>query len=379
MRTIKSFAALLFAATFMLVSCNKEDVNGGSGNVKPAQLTIKLAGVVKSKAIEAPGVTTPGTITLTNGQIFILDPQGNVSYTEPLIVGAVANSATSASGQVLAKDVPSDSRVYIVGNIPAGSTVASLTTLTAIKADSALMTTQTDYTKAALANVNGTPEPIVLNGAIPDVNNQTTIEATVTVTINPLISRLELGQITGSAKVTGFTVAGVYVDSWYPSFTYGGSYAGAMFVQAQDTVLATNPVGEAGSWAATQATPADPFIAVPAAGKVWAYNVASGGLPRFIIKLTDVKYMADTDGNPLTPDVEVTSPVSLYLTVTGYTGVTTFERGKIYNIGGNAGGTGTGITFTPDDPGFTPNPVDVTLQVNVNIKEWEIVYPDAIL
>jgi hypothetical protein len=171
---------------------------------------------------------------------------------------------------------------------------------------------------------------------------------------------MELVQVRGGATLTAFTVSGVYLDDYYPLFTYGGEFGGTLFSQAQNTVF--TGTGDAGAWAASGM----PLIATPGSGNVWAYQVAAGGLPRFIIRLTGVKY------NPGAGEVDV-SANNFYLTVTGYSalGSTVFERGKIYRIGE--------VAFNHDDLSINPNQSNVDLKVNVTIEEWEIVTPGAAL
>lgn len=348
-----SFFSMLAAAALMMgvTSCNKE---GGSnpGN-DPKQVSIKIAGVIQpgTRAVEAPGETAAGTIELTGGHIFVIDPLGAVTYKEVLNV-----TQATGVGQTLGASVPADSRIFIIGNIPTAdqATIAALTSLSGIKAATSAMTTQTDYKKAALANSDGAPAAITVTG---------TTTATASVSIKPLISRLELVQVKGGANIKAFTVTGVYVDSYYPSFTYGGSYSGTIFSQGQGGTF--SGIGDADTWAAS----GTPLVASPDLGlgddELWAHNVASGGLPRFIIALTGVKY--DDGGG----EVDLGN-TPYYLTVTGYTGVTAFERGKIYRIGGT-----NGITFDEDDLGLTPNPVDIDLTLTVSIEEWVLATPGA--
>lgn len=262
------FAAM--AAMVLFASCAKEDNNGADNDAK--YLSIKIAGVIPSKALEAPGLTAVGTITLNSGHIFIVNPLGVVTYSEALNV-----SQATGAGQILGQDVAADSRVYVIGNIPAGDVgaITALTDIASIQAAVSAMTTQSDYKTAALANSNGQPAAIV-----PAAGNT----ATATVSIKPLISRLELTQVKGAGDITAFTVAGVYVDSYYPSFTYGGSYSGTIFSQGQSTTF--TGIGDVGPWAAA----GTPKVAAPTSGNVWAHNVASGALPRFIIALEGVKY-----------------------------------------------------------------------------------------
>lgn len=356
--TTAKFIAVALAFFSTVTSCTNEKETENLLSTKKTNLSVKVAGVIKSRAVEAPGSAAEGTIELVDGYIFVVNPLGAVTYREAL---NVTNAAGTGTGQVLAQPVASDSRVYIVGNSGVAGMTAALaasTTLVGVKAVAAGIGTQTNYAEAALANT-GDAVQIVVSGT----------DATVSVSLQPVISRIELTQVKGGADITAFTVEGVYVDSYHSEFTFGAGNAGTVHEQATSTDF-TSMLGvmqDAGAWVATDN--AGSWISAPTAGDLWAYQVASGGLPRFIIKLTGVKYMEG--GNEVD-----SSPQAYYLTVKGYTNgadaLSTFERGKIYKIGGT-----NGITFTPGDLGLTPNPVDVDLTVNVEIIEWEIVEPDA--
>jgi hypothetical protein len=394
--TMKNKFVIVALAAMALASCAKEQ-NANTSDEQQARVTINLKGVAsaKTRAIEAPGVETEGTIILTNGQIFVLSPAGAVEYTEPLDIADAAEDGENY--QILGQDVASDSRIYIVGNIPAeNTTLVDATSLTQIKLESAAITDQEDYTAVALANVDGEPILIEVTKEIETEENLATIEAEANVTIEPVISRIELGKVTGSEEIAGFTVAGVYVDDWYSEFTFGGSYAGDLYVQGTEKVFPStaavtagfttflgDAADEEGEWDATSADATDlatnPFFAIPAEDMVWANNVNAGNLPRLIIKLTDVVFLVDEDLDPLTDPTEQPQEDDLYLTVTGYTvnstAISTFEAGNIYSIGG--GVDGSGITFGPGDTSLEPNTGEVTLEVNVDIKEWVVVDADA--
>ena len=394
------FAAAIAALAF--ASCQKDDNNGQKPDVKQAQVAIKLAGVVKTTKTVAPGKKDVGTIQLTNGQVYVVDASGVIVYHEALdITKAIM---TDGTGQILGQDVPSDARIYILGNIPAGSDVLGVTdgstTLAQLQAMSDDMTeivvpstgAVTDaqpYMYAPLANDDGLAKQITTNGVTDEdpQTGDTVIEATVTIALSPLTSRIELGKVTGDTDILGFNVIGVYVDSWAPQFAYGTPYyKGDVFAQdthslieGEDTYQA-DPLGEAGIWAAvaaTNATGENVYQATAGTDLVWGYDVAAGVLPRLIIVLNNVQYMSDTDGDEATAPVLYTDPATLYLTVTGYNAgaLTAFERGHIYNIGGDTDQDG--ITFGPGDTHLTPNASEVTLQVNVTITEWTIEYPDA--
>lgn len=359
MKKIFLFAASVAALSF--ASCSNDGGNTETGK-EPTQLSIRLAGVVpsSSRAVEAPGQTAVGTIQLTDGHIFIVNPLDGVIDNEPLNV-----TDAKGAGQTFPRPVPADSRVFILGNIPSDApAMNTLTTLAAVKAVTSDITLQSNYAQAALANSDGQPTGFTASNGT----------ASVSVSIKPLISRLELVQIEGASDITAFTVTGVYVDDYYPRFTLGGGYSGTMFsLGSTGTYNGATFYKNEGTWAAAQATAGDPFIAVPelssGSGEVWAYNVAPGSLPRLIVRLSGVKY------NPGTGEVDLgTTPH--YLTMTGYTnlGSAAFERGKIYRLSGS-----TGFQFDHDDLGLVPNPVDIDLTVQVQIDEWEIVAPDAVL
>lgn len=346
----------LAAATMIFASCSKDE-EGINIGVKETQLSIKLAGVITTKAVEEPGVTGEGTIKLNNGYIFVLDPSGSVVHKEALDV-----DAAQAGGQRLANKVPLTSSVYIIGNMPDGFNASGLSSLSAIRAAESEITTQRDYKMAALANHDGQPQSVQIeyDGT-----------ATATVTIKPLISRIELGKIKGKSNILSFKVTGVYVDSYKPYFTYGGTGGEEQFEQNQSIFYnGINFYKDEGEWTAD----GTPMVAMPADGTVWAYNVAAGGLPRLIIRLTGITY----EKSGQTVDM---SNNTYFLTITGYQGMSTsaFERGKIYRIGGSANGEDNGITFDDEDLSDTPNQKDVNLTVRVKISEWEMAYPTAIL
>ncbi len=347
---MKKTCLLAALAAMALTSCMKD---GGKGD--PARLTITLAGVVSSsetRAVEGPALTAKGTITLTNGHIFIIDPSGAVTDNEPLNVTQASNG-----GQTFPREVPRDSRVFILGNIPAAdqTAVAALSSLTAIKDFPSLIETQTDYTKAALSNSDGAPAAMEVSG-----NN-----ATATVSIKPVISRVELESVKGGADITAFTVAGVYLDGYYSSFTWGGSRAGQKFTQGTSTTF--TGLGDVGPWLTTGTT-APNLVATPdntstpAVTERWAHNVAAEALPMFIIHLTGVTSSASGDftGNQ-------------YLTMSKYNGlgagVTTFQRGKIYRL--------SDLTFTSENLDVKPNPSGLTLTAKVEIDEWVVVTPSG--
>ncbi len=338
---------LLAAVALVAFACQKGNdeptppVDETAGN-----LTIRLSGVQssgskKSRATEAAGEADQ--LTLVDGHIFVIDALGEVAHDEAL-VPADADVDNGGTGQELSVAVPSDSRIYILGNIPNDVDVNTFSTLDDIlEAVSTITKTRNnDYTKAALANTTGDAEAITRVGATNDYVAE--------VDLSPLYSRLELHKITGKTSIVSFDVKGVYVDKYYPQFTLAGAGTGDQWNQATNTVFAGN-IGDAGTWQA------DTKVAAPTEG-VWAYHVGPAGRPMVIVHLQNVVY---NDGEE---DVEYLEGADCYLTVTNYTGFTgTFKRGMIYTI--------EDLQFDETNLGGTPNPANVSCVVKVTVTDWD--------
>ena len=346
----KMFFLMAAVAAMILSSCANEVAEDEKEMVT---LTIKLSGIAKTRAVEAPAAANQ--VVLSNGYIFVMRPFGEIEFYEPLNV-----AQATGTGQTLTTTVLTDWRVYIIGNVPSTVTTTvlnGLSTFADIQALASYIGTQTDYKQVALANSDGLPAIIGLpSSGVSSVN----------VSIKPLISRLELGNVSadpsGQDQFTAFAVTGVFLDDYFPDFTFGGGHSGSIFSQGVSTTF--TGVGDipATPWVAT----GTPLSATPAGGDVWAYNVASGDPTRLIIRLTGVKY------NPAGGGAEVDlSANTYYLTVWGYgTTFTIFERGKVYR---------TNIIFKDHfNLSVLPNNLWVDLVVQVTVEDWDIVVlPDV--
>jgi hypothetical protein len=367
----KYFFMAALAAAMIFASCSNEVP---VDNVADHYLAVHISGVVGSRAIEGPGLTTVGSIDLVSGHVFVLSPAGGVVHQEPLKVAV----AQSPAGQPLGEKVNSSSSVYVVGNLPPGATPASWTTLTQIIAETEKIETQELYYEAALANVGAVSAIITTAG-------QPAGHAIAKVDINPVISRIELSQIKSAAKkkdgtpskITGFSVTGVFVDDYHAEFTWGGSHNPASIFNHGIGQI-TNTTGysglahmhDRGKWDAVAVDGGGfrTFPTIEGAAKSWTYNVAAGALPRLLIRLENITL---EDGWSLEPNTD--QPGVYYLTVTGYTGVESFRRGVIYRLGGT--GEDGGLIFDEDDLSPIPNPPNVTLAVNVRIIPWDVEEP----
>lgn len=339
MKQFKIFAVALAALT--MFSCSKE--NTDTPDTTERVMTVKIANPASTKAIETPGVSTAGTITLENGVIFTLNGEAVVGAYELNVT-----QAATASGQQISDKVTSSITVFVVANVPATKVTewttkaTTPTTLAAIKASAFNIgdNNGSHYTTATLCNTGATTTRPTASGADAVL---------ATVELSPVYSRLELPKVVGTGTVTSFTVKGVYVDDFYTRYTVGGGSNGNLNSMGQTPPTAWPAEGtDEGTWASAAK------VATAGGANVWAYNLPSGNLPRLIIKLEDVIL----DGGPLTG--------TWYLSVKAYTdNLTVFAPGDIYHITD-------GIVFDQTNLGPTPNPTENDLSVKVTIKQWTI-------
>ena len=387
MKKFKSFLLVAAALVMGLASCNSE--TNEVVETAPKQLSVRIGGVVGPRAIEAPGVATPGTIQLTNAHLFVISSANTVVHYQELTIGAGDNQAQHPQGELVTEPVASDARIYVLGNVPSGVDVSNLTTLAAINDFAQSITTQENYREVVLANVNATPTAIVAGEQPHPTAPGNEVDAHVLVEVNPVIARMELHSLrtpdtfdANGFRITGFRVVGVFVDSHAPSFTFGGSYSGALTqigTNTQGGVTTSNFVADvnlatydAGVWTGGWEATGTPLTARPHETHVWAYNVAADAVlyPRLVIRLADIRFEEEDGISSGVHAQHNLGDAFRYLTVTAINfpgGATRMTRGNIYRLGGEQG-----ISFELDDLGLTPNPVDLDLAVTVEIVEWQL-------
>lgn len=358
--------ALAAVVAMSLAGCQNDNGEKGKYDVGSTTLAVKISGVKTTapdlRSVEAPGAT--GELKVVSGTILIMDTGGNTVVKKVALDYATA----STTGQVIA-DIPSNSSyVYVVAN-----TTTVNGDLSNVLDEVKTVGPNSDYTVVPMANAGGSA--VLITPAVAPSQN-----ATVAVTLVPLLSRVELHSVRGEANmadntdddyvnITGFTVEGVYLDSYYPGFTLDGASDGVIVSEGKDTGFA---IGDVGSWAAAAGV-AKAFTA-PDPAKVWAHNVVANGAPRFIVQLTNVT-AEDKDG-PITEIVDPADPTGDPIVLSGqvfwlsmnrtqpYNEMSVFERGKIYVIDE--------LVFNSSHLFTIPNPDQFNLQVNVSVQDWVI-------
>ena len=338
----KCLFAAIALGVMAFASCSEAPNGGQEEELVSLMIKLQATTSVEQPATRMVGpAAQTGQLTISNGHIFVLDQAGTVIANAPMNV-----AQATGTGQALEGRVATNSRVYVLANVPAGVEPQTLNTWDRIRQTAVTISAsqQNNHANAALANTSGTPAAITVTGT------GATQAGSVTVEVNPLFARMELTQVVGTGAITAFTVAGVYIDSYFDSFNLDGSPSGQIHYQAQSTNLA-GWRGDAGAWTATGT--AGNMTANPGAGNVWAQHVAAADLPRFILRLTGVTTTAGAQAG------------DRYVTVTGYSGTgapARFERGRIYQVGT--------ITFNENNLATTPNSSYVPLTVQVRMQDW---------
>ncbi len=366
---MKKFSILAVAAILSLglASCSKETaeqkVDGATVNA-----TIKIA--QDTRKVGAAGTEVAANVN--NGIIFLSAPSGNLTK-----VDIVPAEIAAPTGQTIT-DVVLGSEVYIVANIPTGTTdyttaLKALTSLADVKTYAMNIKDQAGVTVENVALSNST------SVSVSSTDTGADGEETVSVTLRPVVSRLELTQVKSvpndgtstyaTGDVIGFSVKGVYLTGFHKGFKWNATGSGEIFNLSTPVVAAEYPEVVTFGQGDTGATPwaATTYVANAGAGNVWGYNIAAATMPYIVVELTNVQIQGGgnviVDGTTITAANLATTP--FYITVSGYTGLagaTTFAAGNIYNVGS--------LEFSADDLGLSPSSDNVDLTVNVTVTEW---------
>lgn len=208
-------------------------------------------------------------------------------------VNAKIGSSTGITGDLRGKDISTiKSMVIPVGNINDAS--------------------------GAVANVPLYGEGVVEVVSPDKTSGGSDYNAKVSVTINSLAARLQIGKISakvynytndsGNQTVTidAFTVGGIYINNFHQDMTVGstagtiidGADNAGKYSTAAGTSYATGGIGEKLCDVLKTAATGSP-LAVAANG-VWAYNLFPTTVPHIIIELTNVKYTDSATGTQIT-------------------------------------------------------------------------------
>lgn len=414
---MKKFLFAVMTAS-ALVACENQDVAEVQPPVgeKAVTLSIQQTGPKTRGVTDQKG--TDEYAVIGSGEIFFIDNSGNNVYKRELTVTEInnlANTSTTAGGkQIVITGVPNTATtLFFVANV---MTTAHTTGFPAIEGTSAA------DARLRIDKLQADPIHVPMSGQSTSFVSTGTNLYTASVTITPLVARVEVGQITCknqndpagaiSADITGYKLAGVFVNNvrpyvllagtpyltgapidiktqtgwnsgWanyfnatnevFPYFSGGNPSAPSDWV-LNSMVTYCSPTTTALSFypnVTNGATSTDPALTPKQA---WAFQVCPSNtvvtrsqaydLPHLILKLTDVTYKEDPFGLPVK-----------YVTITNYktandVAVTKFERGNVYRI--------INLTFTHNETTNQPYAENITVTATVSVAPWVIndIVPD---
>jgi hypothetical protein len=322
---MKKLFLMAAAAAALLTGCM--DDNGGNnpidgngdGKASLTNLNLRLSGGGSlTRSLEGKGLITPGTNQIANAHVFILDAAGSAVINYAPVSASADLEALRGAGWMFPEAIPSDSKVYVLGNVHKdyNKTVRLLSTIDEIQAFTSDIWTQVDYNYSTMGNQGG---------LVADMTVTASGSARAEVRIAPVISRLELHSLKGEGNIHGYSVTGVFITNFYTAYTYGGGYPAGATAIDNTLSLAVNGgmTGDVPGYpVVAQGTETEPdaLIASMTGNRIWAYNVVAKSLPLLIVRLENVMIGSRREAGPL------------YLTVTSYGSVTEFQAGKIYRI-----------------------------------------------
>lgn len=395
MRQIRTMAAAAIAGLMMLASCAKDNENGND-NTLNEETSVKIQLTYGQTDTRAAGsaIANNTNLTFTEGHIFFTTSAG-------IIDKHVGVGVTVGSAQVSKADLEGGEAV-INGISNAATKCYILFTDVNAKISSASGITS-NLEGANISTVEGLTIPVGnindASGAVTNVplygegtvaaNTGTTsggkaYTAKVTVTINSLASRLQIGKISAknytytdaqstshTVTIDQFTVEGIYVNNYYPTMTVG-STLGTIIHSGDDAdkyskTVGTTPYtsgrsGEKLADALGTAATGNP-LSVTATG-VWAYNVfPSATVPHVVIKLTGIKY--SDNGSQVDLGTQYLT-VQSFKYATGHANagqvVPAFTANNIYTL--------SDIQFSYEDLSHIPYEESMDVLVEVQMMKW---------
>ena len=366
--------AVLTAVTFLaaFVGCSNDDEKGGTVNNTPKSLFLKISNDAPATYAEGP-VQGAAPVVFSSGTLYFTDAAGDILgyYTISTAATSTTNiniTTLTGTGETI-QNLPGETKdVYVVGNTTGLPTSGNISVV-----KSKLLQV---YSQATITNVHlygtGTLPATPTTPAVPGVSNDL---YSVSLILSPTVARLELTDITATGEITGFEVAGIFVDSYYSQAAMDGTVDAAnMIINGTNAPAFDNETSEYNvalkgpiyDWY-SPALAAVTNVAIPAtASSVWGYNIfaaagSAGGstVPRIIIRLKNITATVSSG---------ITFPGDQFLTIRGLksagTALAAINAGEVYNIGAGV--------FTFDETNLTsvPNMALIDVIVNVTTANW---------
>lgn len=364
-------AVLLLSVGLLVASCSSDEPaveNTGEGQ----SLVLRISPESQPGPYSTGPAQGAASVVLSSAGLYLTDANGVIVkyYT---LTSAASNYATGGTNIKL-DETQSGSGATLTG-LPATITGATLVGNT----QGLAQTGNISAVRSQLLNVE-TQKAIAsvhLYAAAP-LTTVSGLQKKVDLTLKPIVSRIEIPDITASGIITGFTVDGIFIDGFYSKGQVDGTLAPANLA-ALSTSGTDFPASASAGTTKYPLTVQDalydlpgvaatgtPALAKPAsAAQVWSYNLFSlatgSAVPTIVIRLTGIT----------TSDPAVIYSTPQYLTVKGFKSagatLTALKAGEIYAI------TPGSLVFSETNISPTPNLEAIDVAVKVTLASWTVV------
>lgn len=375
---MKKVILAAMAACAIFASCSKEGVINKE-EVEMKSLSVRLPDniVLGTRSVEAP-IVSNSTTTLNDVTVFLLN--GN----------SVVLVEIFDPSEILAKikhirDVPSNvNGVLVVGNIPSAdqTAVKALTSAVAIEGY--------NYTLAGQSSAAGITDKLHMGSSsiftliTPNpISGSTNDYYLVTVTLDAITARFEIGDVTAGTGIANIKLEGVWINNYLPSWavttptliTDDPTAMTPPLLNYWATSPTTNTIGSAASLTPVAITnpyaPTEYYDAyssqVNGTSHCYAYMLFAGNYVPHVIMLVSGEYATGfyTGTNKYFLGW-VTFTKFTNTDIIPYADLTSLEANKIYKALGGIVIDAKNITTNPEQEGFD-------LGVDITIAPWTVV------
>lgn len=406
---MKKFLFVAVIASSML-ACNKQEITPPEQATGKSSVKLSIQQAVPSKGVSNEKGNTEYAV-IGSGKLYFIDGSNNSIYQRELTaseIDSITNTPSTPGGHsIVITGIPNTAvKLYFMANIKtsAGTTYPMVDGTTSADARLRIDKLQADAIHVPMSGLSG------------NFVQTTGSQYTASVTLTPIVARIELGQVTvenqngaGQAAVTAdiknYKLSGVFINntrqdvllngtpylvgapidiksqtgwasSWATYFTSantnfpyynGGSPAGPSDWKANALVTHCQPGASARSFYPDSLNGSTDIVPTSGTKKVWGYQVCPStvvapgvpaDVPHLILKLTDVTYY----DNPLGQETK-------YVTVTKYKDssnnpITAFERGNVYRI--------ENLRFSHNEATNQPYEKNISVTATVSVAPWII-------
>lgn len=356
----KHIAIALVALLLGFASCSSENDGPVAGdNLRTVFLKINNQPV--TYAVSSPQTATP--VTFTSGNLYFTNSAGNIlkHYTISDAETTDTNiqmSELSNAGAAITNLPLEVTGVYVVGNT---KDLPQTGPISGVQGKLLHVTSQTNIETVNLYGKQTTLTPAGEN------------KFRATVSLTPIISRIELGEIKAGGTIESFDVAGIFIDNYYEEATVDGQVGDVVSNSTETTSFTDNSTEYPKKlypaiydWYADGLKSVNK-TAAPANGNIWAYNLFAGNsVPRMIIRLANIE--VSEGSTPINGD--------RFITIKGFkhngVSLSRLEAGKVYRLGAGVDGEGK-IEIDDEDVQETPNISTIDVSVSIELAKWELV------